>query len=99
MGNLECVITSCSPLTGMCSDLQVFDLPFLFPNYEAADAVITGEIGDKIASELEAQGLKNLAWFENGFREVTNNKVDVHTPADLAGLKIRTMFFHLGIST
>ncbi len=91
MGNLECVITSCSPLTGMCSDLKVFDLPFLFPNYEAADAVINGEIGDKIAAELESQGLKNLSWFENGFREVTNNKVDVHTPNDLKGLKIRTM--------
>jgi len=91
MGNLECVITSTSPLTGMCKDLEVFDLPFLFPNYDAADAVLNGEIGDAIAAKLQSNGLRNLAWFENGFRDLTNSKLDVHAPADVKGLKIRTM--------
>lgn len=91
MGNLECVITSASPLTGMCSDLQVFDLPFLFPDYEAADAVVDGEVGKAIADKLATSGLHVMAWYENGFREITNSKKEIHTPADLNGLKIRTM--------
>ncbi len=91
MGNLECVITSASPLTGLCKDLEIFDLPFLFPNYAAADAVVDGEIGASIATKLEDSGLHVLAWYENGFRELTNSKVEVHTPDDVKGLKIRTM--------
>lgn len=91
MGNLECVITSCSPLVGLCADLQVFDLPFMFPNNEAADAVLASEVADDIAAQLQQKGLRNLGWFENGFRQLTNSKHEVHTPADLDGLKIRTM--------
>ena len=91
VGELECVITSCSPLTGMCSDLLVFDLPFLFPNTEAADAVMDGEIGDSIAAKIEPNGLHVLGWMENGYRCLTNSKKDVHVPADVAGMKIRTM--------
>ncbi|MCR4705700.1 MAG: TRAP transporter substrate-binding protein [Lachnospiraceae bacterium] len=91
MGNLEAVILSPSVLTGMCSKLSVFDLPFLFPNYEAADAVMESDVAKDIAAELAGNGLHVLAWYENGFRQLTNSKVDVHTPADVAGLKIRTM--------
>lgn len=91
MGNLEAVILSPSVLTGMCNSLSVFDLPFLFPNYEAADAVTESEVATDIAAELAGNGLHVLAWYENGFRQLTNSKVDVHTPADVSGLKIRTM--------
>ena len=91
MGELECVITSCSPLTGMCSELLVFDLPFLFPNFDAADAVLEGDVCSGIAEKLEGNGLHVLGWMENGYRCLTNSKKDVHVPEDVAGLKIRTM--------
>ena len=91
MGELECVITSCSPLTGMCSELLVFDLPFLFPNFDAADAVLEGDVCSSIAEKLEGNGLHVLGWMENGYRCLTNSKKDVHVPEDVAGLKIRTM--------
>ncbi len=99
MGELECVITSCSPLTGMCSDLLVFDLPFLFPNTEAADAVLEGEICAGIAEKIEANGLHTLGWMENGYRCLTNSKKEVHVPDDVAGMKIRTMENEMHLAT
>ena len=69
--------------------LNLFSLPFLFPNYEALDAVKAGEPGQEIFKLIEKFGVLGLAWGENGFREVTNNKRAIATPEDLEGLKIR----------
>lgn len=91
MGNLEMTAPSSSPLVGIDPDLNVLDLPFLFPNTKAADAVLDGAVGTKIALKLEDNGLKLLAYYENGFRNITNSVREIKTPADLKGLKIRTM--------
>ena len=91
MGNLEMAISSASPLTGMDFALGVFDLPFIVPNDKAADAIFDGKVGKEIAAGLDAKGLHLLAYYENGFREITNSKREIKTPADLKGLKIRTM--------
>ena len=91
MGNLEMTVPSASPLVGLDPDLNVLDLPFLFPNTKAADAVLDGPVGIKIAQKLEDNGLHLLAYFENGFRNITNSVHEIKTPADLDGLKIRTM--------
>ena len=91
MGNLEMAIPSASPLVGLDPDLNVLDLPFLFPNTKAADAVLDGPVGQKIAQKLEDNGLHLLAYYENGFRNITNSAHEITTPADLKGLKIRTM--------
>jgi len=91
MGNLEMTAPSSSPLVGIDPDLNVLDLPFLFPNTKAADAVLDGAVGTKIALKLEDNGLKLLAYYENGFRNITNSVREIKVPADLKGLKIRTM--------
>ena len=49
------------------------------------------EVGTQILNSVEDQGLKGLAWFENGFRNVTNNVKPITVPEDLKGIKIRTM--------
>jgi tripartite ATP-independent transporter DctP family solute receptor len=91
MGTLEMVTTSASPLTGLVPEFNVFDLPFIVPSEKAADAIYDGPVGAKLAAALEAKGLKLLAYYENGFRQLTNSVREVKTPADLKGLKIRTM--------
>jgi tripartite ATP-independent transporter DctP family solute receptor len=91
MGTLEMVCTSASPLVGLVSDFMVLDLPFIFPSTKAADAVLDGTVGKALAAKLEPKGLKLLAYYENGFRQLTNSAREVRTPADLKGLKIRTM--------
>ena len=49
------------------------------------------EVGTEILNSVEDQGLVGVCWFENGFRNVTNNVRPINTPEDLKGLKIRTM--------
>ena len=90
-GTLEMVITSSSPLAGMIKELGMFDLPFLFANESEAYAVLDGEAGDYFNRRLEENGLINLAYWENGFRNLTNSKRPVGKLDDLAGLKIRVM--------
>jgi TRAP-type transport system periplasmic protein len=91
MGTLEIVTTSASPLTGLVPEFNVFDLPFIVPSEKAADAIFDGPIGAKLAADLEPKGLKLLAYYENGFRQLTNSAHEVKSPADMKGLKIRTM--------
>ena len=68
---------------------MVFSLPCLYSNYEEVDATTAGAPGAKMAEILADRGLHVLAWGENGFREVTNNRHPIKTPEDLKGLKMR----------
>lgn len=91
MGTLEMCCTTPSVFTGVCPDVGVFDMPFLFTNTEGADKVFDGEIGTNIGQTVEKNGSVHiLGYFENGFRNITNSVREVHTPEDLKGLKIRT---------
>ena len=91
MGTLEMSGPSSSPLSGISPELMVFDLPFLFPSTEIAYKVLDGPVGQRLLDSLSAKGLKGLAYYENGFRHVTNSVRAIKTPADTKGLKIRTM--------
>jgi TRAP-type transport system periplasmic protein len=70
--------------------LNVLDLPYLFESYEHVYAAIDGEVGEELLAELEKHGMKGLAFWEIGFRKLTNNVRPVQGPDDLQGLKIRT---------
>ena len=71
--------------------LNLFNLPFFFPDYQALDAVIQGEVGNEIATLLNNKGVTLLAWGENGFREITNSKRPIKKPEDLVGMKVRVV--------
>ena len=72
-------------------ELNLFSLPFLMPDYAAIDALTQGSVGKKIFQRLEQGGVVPLAWGENGYREVTNSKRAIKSPADLKGMKIRVV--------
>ena len=72
-------------------ELNLFSLPFFFPDYKALDAVEYGEVGKRLFKIMEDKGVVSLAWGENGFRELTNNKRAVKRPEDLDGLKVRVV--------
>ncbi|GAB7388881.1 TRAP transporter substrate-binding protein [Bacillaceae bacterium] len=91
IGSVDMVLTSTGPMSGFVPEITVVDLPFLFRDAEHAHKVLDGEVGQDLLKKLEAQDLKGLAWWENGFRNVTNNVRPIEKPEDLKGLKIRTM--------
>lgn len=90
-GTQEMVVTSSSPLIGILPDLGVFDLPFLFANEKEADTILDGPFGKHIDAKLETVGLVNLAYWENGFRNLTNSRRAVEKWEDFKGLKVRVM--------
>jgi tripartite ATP-independent transporter DctP family solute receptor len=98
-GTQEAVVTSSSPLVGLVPALGVFDLPFLFANEKEADAVVDGEFGTFLNKKLEEQGLINLAYWENGFRQLTNSKLPVTKWEDFDGLKVRVMQNNIFLDT
>lgn len=91
LGSQEVTIPSTAPLANFVQEYNVFDFPFLFPSEEVADEVLDGEVGQKLLDKLADQNLVGLAYWENGFRDVTNSKHAIETAADFKGLKLRTM--------
>jgi len=79
--------------------LNLFSLPFLFPSYASVDAATQGEVGTMIFKKLETAGVVPLAWGENGYRELSNSKHAIKSPADLHGMKIRVVGSPLFLDT
>ena len=83
---------SSSYLTDRVPELGIADLPFLFQNNAQARAAIDGEFGAMLIRKIEDRvDYRILGFFENGFRQVSNRLRPVHTPADLAGMRIRVL--------
>ena len=68
---------------------KIFDLPYIFRDREHVKKVFAGPIADEFGGILEKHGLVCLSFWENGFRQITNNERAVVVPADLSGMKIR----------
>ena len=64
-------------------------LPYAWPTHEAAYKAFDGKLGKYLFDLLGKKGIVGLAWWENGFRHITNNKKPVVKPEDLKGLKLR----------
>ena len=69
-------------------DFEVFDLPFLLPNLAALRKVTEGPIGQKMLKQLDSKGMVGLAYWDNGFKQMSANK-PLRVPADYKGLKFR----------
>jgi tripartite ATP-independent transporter DctP family solute receptor len=98
-GTQEMVCTSSSPLVGIVKELGAFDLPFLFANEKEADAVLDGPAGAYFNKKLEDAGVVNLAYWENGFRNLTNSKRPVAKAEDFDGVKVRVMQNNIFLDT
>jgi TRAP-type transport system periplasmic protein len=98
-GTQEMVITSTSPLVGILPPLGVFDLPFLFSSNEEADRVLDGPFGKAMSDKLPSVGLVNLAYWENGFRNLTNSRRPVEKVEDFSGVKVRVMQNNIFLDT
>ena len=89
LGTVEAAIVSTGALSNFVPDVGVIDIPFLFRDTRHARAVMDGPFGQELLGKFSKRGLVALAWGEQGFRHLTNNKHPVNGVADLKGLKIR----------
>jgi TRAP-type transport system periplasmic protein len=83
---------SSSYLTDRVPELGFVDLPFLFARTKDARAAVDGALGQLLARKIEERlNYRILGFFENGFRHLSNRLRSVHSPADLAGMRIRVL--------
>lgn len=89
-GTIDLTTSGTPYYTGMVGRMNVLDLPYMFASTEQAYKVLDGPIGRGLLDELETHGMKGLAYWEVGFRSLTNSRRSVLAPDDIKGLKIRT---------
>jgi tripartite ATP-independent transporter DctP family solute receptor len=90
-GAQEMMVGSTATLVGITKEMALWDTPFLFNNTREADAVLDGPIGTRVMDKLQDKGLVGLAYWENGFRNLTNSTRPVQKMEDLSGIKLRVM--------
>ena len=78
-------------LQSLVKEFAIVDFPFLFNDSREIDAVMDGAVGKQLADKLPEKGLISLAYYDLGFRNLTNSKRPVRTLEDLQGLKIRVV--------
>ena len=98
-GVIDMAIGSTINWSPQVKQLNLFSLPFLMPDYAAIDALTQGEVGKSLFQTLDKAGVVPLAWGENGYREISNSKHAIKTPADLKGMKIRVVGSPLFLDT
>ncbi len=91
IGTQDLVITSTGPVGNFVPEMKIVDIPFLFRDYDHARKVLDGKTGQDMLAKFPNHGLVALAWSENGFRHMTNNKRAIVSATDASGLKMRTM--------
>ncbi len=91
MNQVQMGIITVGPFDTFDPIVRVINYPFIFKDNAQADQVLDGPLGKEILKSLENVGFKGLAFSENGFRNLTNNRRPVKKAEDVAGLKIRVM--------
>jgi len=98
-GVIDCAMESTINISPVITEANIFSLPFFINNFENLDKMEYGRTGKAIFKAMDAKGLVGLAWAENGFRQVTNSKIAIRTPADVKGLRLRVVGSPIFIDT
>jgi len=89
LGNVQMLAPSVSKFGPLgAREFEIFDLPYIFDNYDDLHAVTGGRIGRDLFKKLDSKGIVGLAYWDNGFKVMSANKA-LRTPADFRGLKMR----------
>jgi len=99
-GFIDIMVGPTPNLVGVVPQFMIYDLPFFYKDFAAADAVMDGPVGEQLFAQLkEKTGMVGLAWWDNGFRHMTNKIRPVKTVEDMAGINIRVIPNPLFIAT
>ncbi len=88
-GNIDIAMIGTVNLGGLAEGFLALDLPFIFKDSAHVYRSLDGKAGAELFAELDKVGLTGLAFFENGFRNITNSRQPIKVPEDVKGLKIR----------
>jgi tripartite ATP-independent transporter DctP family solute receptor len=89
--DVQMIAPTFSKLTDITSSWNLLDLPFFFDSKSSVERTFTGEIGEYLLSSLEGSGIKGLALWSNGFKQMTGSKKPLLLPEDFIGQRFRIM--------
>ncbi len=92
-GFIEMAAPSSAKFVGSVPALQLFDMPFLFPTIKTVHKVVDGPIGDEIRTMFKERklGIKLMTFWDNAFKQFSDNIRPLIQPADFKGVKFRIM--------
>ncbi len=90
-GTVEMSVMNSGILASLAKELAIFDFPFLFANEKESDAIVDGPVGKKMHKLLEEKGVVGVAYWELGYRHITNSKRALNKVEDIDGLKLRVI--------
>lgn len=88
-GSYEMAIISGIVMSNADQRFLAHTLPFEFKNYDEVEAMLDGSGGQYYSKIMKEMGIISLGSMHNGLKQFTNNKKEILTPADIAGLKMR----------
>lgn len=91
LGNLDIAKVSTGVISTVVPEFGVLDLPYVFRDLNHMMATVRSKVGQDLAAKLEARNVKVLFWMEQGTRSFYTTAKPIRTPADLKGMKIRTI--------
>ncbi|HWJ03180.1 MAG TPA: TRAP transporter substrate-binding protein [Verrucomicrobiae bacterium] len=90
-GDVQMLAPATSKLSAMFPEWQVLDLPYAFPDLGSVHAFLDGPVGQQLFQDLSREKFLGLAMWDNGFKQMTNNRRPLITPTDFQGLRFRVM--------
>lgn len=90
-GVIDCAFESTINISSVIPECNVFSLPFFVNTYENLDKLEQGQTGQAIFEAMKKKRMMPLAWGENGFRQITNDKIAIRRPQDLNRMKVRVV--------
>ena len=90
-GSVQIIAPSTSKLGDLFPRWQIFDVPYAFGNSNAIHQAMQGEIGHQLYQDMEKGGIYPLAFWDNGFKQVTNRVRPIIHPGDFKKLTFRVM--------
>ncbi len=89
LGDVQIIAPSLSKFDRYTKKLQVFDLPFMFDGIEAVDRFQHSAAGRALLDSMKSKGIKGLAYWHNGMKQLSTNREQLRRPGDAKGLKFR----------
>jgi len=89
LGDVNIIAPSLAKFDRYTPKLQIFDLPFMFDDLDALDRFQASETGQELLNSMVDKGIKGLAYWHNGLKQLSTNKDKLTRPEDVKGLKFR----------
>jgi C4-dicarboxylate-binding protein DctP len=89
LGDVQFIAPSLSKFDRYTKKLQVYDLPFMFENLAAVDRFQQSPAGKALLDSMTSKGIKGLAYWHNGMKQLSTDKPQLKRPEDVKGLKFR----------